>query len=402
MAGYWTDTLNQSLKWMLNMTTTAVWSLGFRPFFLLAGISAVVFIALWGGLIAHGGFPQNYYSPLNWHAHEMLFGYTVAVVSGFLLTAVKNWTGRETASGIKLASLVLVWLLGRLMPFMNNWVDDWFIALVDLAFLPYLILCLAMPIWQQRTFRNAPVLLLLLGLFVANILFHMDTLQLTNVGVTRLLHVAIGIILIFIAIIAGRVVPFFIRSACKGTVPLVWPVIEWISVLSIVAIVVLKAFYDDSNALLLVSVVAVLSNAIRMMAWSSTEAFKQPMLLVLFSGYLWMVLGIGLDALSLLNIGSSQLALHAMTVGSIGVLTLGMMCRVSLGHTGRAIKANWLIVLAFLLINGAVVFRVLFPLFMPMDYVLWLNVSSVLWLLAFLLFSVYFTPVLLARRVDED
>ncbi|MBQ0725686.1 MAG: NnrS family protein [Cycloclasticus sp.] len=384
------------------MTTTAAWSLGFRPFFLLAGISAVVFIALWGGLIAHGEFPQNYYSPLHWHAHEMLFGYTVAVVSGFLLTAVKNWTGRETASGIKLASLVLVWLLGRLMPFLNNWVDGWFIALVDLVFLPYLILCLATPIWQQRTFRNAPVLLLLLGLFSSNVLFHLDILQFTSMGITRLLHVAIGIILIFIAIIAGRVVPFFIRSACKGTAPLVWPVIEWLSVLSIVAIVVLKAFYNSSSALLLVSVVAVLSNAIRMVAWYSKGVFKHPMLLVLFSGYLWMVLGIGLDALSLLNIGSSQLALHAMTVGSIGVLTLGMMCRVSLGHTGRAIQANWLIVMMFLMINGAVIFRVLFPLFMPMDYVLWLNVSSVFWLLAFLLFSAYFTPFLLARRADGD
>lgn len=383
------------------MATAAVWSLGFRPFFLLAGISAVVFIALWGGLIAHGAFPQNYYSPLNWHAHEMLFGYTIAVVSGFLLTAVKNWTERETASGIKLASLVLVWLLGRLMPFMNNWVDPWLIALVDLAFLPYLLICLAMPIWQQRTFRNAPVLVLLLGLFAANVLFHMTVLQLMNLDIARVFHLSVGIILIFIAIIAGRVVPFFIRSASKGAVPVVRPAIEWFSVLSIVALVVLKVLNEDSLVFLITSVIAVVSNTLRMMAWYCKGIFKNAMLWVLFSGYLWMIVGIGLDALFVLNIGSPQLALHAMTVGSIGVLTLGMMCRVSLGHTGRAIKANWLIVIAFLMINGAVVFRVLLPLFIPVAYTLWLNVSSVLWLLAFLLFSVNFIPILLARRADK-
>jgi uncharacterized protein involved in response to NO len=331
----------------------------------------------------------------------MLFGYTVAVLSGFLLTAVKNWTGRETAEGAKLAALAVLWLLGRAVPFMANILDGWLIALVDLAFLPCLILYLAIPIWQQAKLRNVPVLLLLLGMFVSNVLFHLDVLKLTAIGVGPLSHLVIGIILIFITIIAGRVVPFFIKSGSPGSIPVVWPLVEWVSVLSIVVLMILKPFYYGSYAFLACCAVAMASNTIRMTGWYCKGIYRLPMLWVLFSGYLWMIVGVSLDFLSVFDIVPPQLALHAMTAGAIGVLTLGMMCRVSLGHTGRAIKANAIILAAFLSINAAVFFRVIVPLFMPADYVLWLTVSSGLWLMAFLLFFIYFTPVLLRRRIDE-
>jgi uncharacterized protein involved in response to NO len=386
---------------VLNKLFCSLWSIGFRPFFLLAAASSVVFMAIWGGMIAHGNFPQNYYNPVSWHAHEMLFGYTVAVLSGFLLTAVKNWTGRETAEGAKLAALAVLWLLGRAVPFMANILDGWLIALVDLAFLPCLILYLAIPIWQQAKLRNVPVLLLLLGMFVSNVLFHLDVLKLTAIGVGPLSHLVIGIILIFITIIAGRVVPFFIKSGSPGSIPVVWPLVEWVSVLSIVVLMILKPFYYGSYAFLACCAVAMASNTIRMTGWYCKGIYRLPMLWVLFSGYLWMIVGVSLDFLSVFDIVPPQLALHAMTAGAIGVLTLGMMCRVSLGHTGRAIKANAIILATFLSINAAVFFRVIVPLFMPADYVLWLTVSSGLWLMAFLLFFIYFTPVLLRRRIDE-
>jgi len=386
---------------MLNARTLAVFSIGFRPFFLMAGISSVALIYLWVRFLAGAEFPQNYYSPLNWHAHEMLFGYGVAVFSGFLLTAVGNWTGRKIADGIKLAALALLWLLGRLMPFTAGSVPNELIALIDLSFLPCLIVYLAIPIWQQKKIKNLPVLLLLLAMFLANLFFHLELLGVTQLGLSSILQAVIGAMLVFIAIIAGRVIPFFVRSGAKGSSPIVWPMVEKVSVLSIVALMVLKPFDYGSTLFLLCSLIAMVSNTIRITGWYCKPVIKVPLLWVLFTGYAWMIVGIGLDFLAAVEVVSPALALHAMTAGSIGVLTLGMMSRVSLGHTGRPLKASKLIASAFALVNIAVLFRVIAPIIVPAKYSLFLHISSGFWLLAFACFVFYYTPVLLRPRADE-
>jgi len=364
---------------MLNKRTLAVWSIGFRPFFLMAGLSALVLMAIWFNYIAGGGFPQNYYTPLNWHAHEMLFGYGIAVFSGFLLTAVGNWTGLQTAAGIKLAALTLLWLLGRLLPFAEGLVSNELIALVDSAFLPCLIVYLAIPIWQQRKIKNLPVLLLLLFLCIANVLFHLNILGQISLPTSSILQMAVGAMLVFIAIIAGRVIPFFIRSGAKGSSPVVWPWVEKISVLSIVVLMILKPFYPESIGFLVCSLIAMTSNTIRLTGWYCQ-----------------------LDFLATFGVVSPMLALHAMTAGAIGVLTLGMMSRVSLGHTGRPLKASKLIATAFGVMNLAVFCRVLAPIIMPTQYNHLLQASSALWLLSFALFVFYYSPILLRPRADEQ
>jgi len=387
---------------MANKQVLPILRVGFRPFFLVAGIASLVLMFVWGGLTAHGIFPSNYYNPVSWHAHEMLYGYAMAVFSGFLLTAVKNWTGRATAEGVKLAVLASIWLLGRLVVFFDDVLPHELIAIVDLAFLPCLIGALVVPIWQQRMFKNLPVIFLLSCFFVANLFFHLGILNIITVNGSQLMQFVVGVMLVFIGLIAGRVFPFFIRAGAKGCQPVTWRFIEWLSMLSLLALLVLKPFYYGSMGFLVVSVVAMASHTIRLTGWFSVKAVKVPLIGVLFAGYGWLITGISLDFLAALNLVSPLLATHAMTAGAIGVLTLGMMSRVSLGHTGRTIQAPKVMTAAFVIINIAVFFRVIVPLVDPLNYMHWLTVASGLWVLAFVLFTSYFAPILLRRRVDED
>jgi len=383
------------------MHSHPLWSIGFRPFFLLSGIASVLLIFIWGGLFQHGIFPHNYYPPINWHGHEMLFGYTVGVLSGFLLTSVGNWTGKITAHGYTLAGLALLWLLGRLAPFAGNLVPAPLIAFIDLAFLPCLTVYLTIPIWQQRKYRNLSFIALLLCLFVANLFFHLDAMGITDVDTSKLFSFIIYIILAFVSLIAGRVIPFFTQRGLTGAMPVTWPLIEKISVLSIFGLMILKPLYFGSTIFIICSIIALLANTVRLTGWYCKGIHKVPLLWVLHLGYLWMIVGISLEILSVFDIVPPQLALHALTAGCIGTLTLGMMSRVALGHTGRPIKANKIIAFSFILLNIAVCFRVIAPLFSPINYIHWVTTSSGLWVLAFLIFALYFTPILLKKRADE-
>ncbi len=376
-------------------------TIGFRPFFLAAGLSGVILIFIWGAFISRGIFPDNYYSPVGWHAHEMLFGYTLAVLSGFLLTAIRNWTGMDVASGNKLAIIAIVWLLGRLAPFADDLFPAALIALIDLAFLPLLIVYLAIPLWAQRKIKNLPILLLLMIMFIANLLFHLTVLGVMEEGISQSLYLVVGVTMVFIAIIAGRVFPFFIRGGLPGSNPVAWSVVEMISLLSIVGLMVLKPFFYESFVYSLCAGIAILSNAVRMSGWYCKGVLKVPLLWILLAGYGWMIIGIVLDLLAAHQLVAPQLGLHAVTVGAIGVITLGMMSRVSLGHSGRPLIVSQSITIAFVMINLAALFRVIVPLFMPSLYTACLAVSAGLWVMAFLFFSIYYVPILVQKRADE-
>ena len=385
---------------MIEKRVPPLLSIGFRPFFLLAGLASVTLIFIWGGLLQHGIFPQNYYSPVNWHAHEMLFGYTVAVVAGFLLTSVKNWTGITTAEGYSLAGLALLWLLGRLVPFAEAILPVWLLALIDLAFLPCLTIYLAIPLWRERKARNYILIALLLSMFVANILFHLDTFGVTSIGVSHLYSLVVGAIMVLVAIIAGRVLPFFTQRGLPGAQPISWPWVDKISIGSLLALMLIKPFFVSSLAFMACSIIAIVANTIRLTGWYCKGVHKVGLLWVLFTGYAWLIVGLTLDFMAAFSIAPPQLALHAMTVGCIGVMTLGMMTRVSLGHTGREILANKVITASFLVINLAVFCRVIMPLIDPAGYMVWVVTSSGLWSLAFAIYIIYFMPVLFKKRAD--
>ncbi|MGZ5054470.1 MAG: NnrS family protein [Methylobacter sp.] len=377
-----------------------LFALGFRAFFALAGFAALVLIVLWNA-IYNGTLTSIHYYPANyWHAHEMLLGYAVAVIAGFLLTAVKNWTGKPTLTGDQLAGLCLLWLYGRVLPFYAGALPDAVIALVDFAFLPILAYQVSKPILQAKQFRNLFFIGLLMLLALGNGLIHAEMLGLLEYGASTGIQLVVATIIILILIIAGRVFPFFTERGIPGTLIIRNPLLDSLSVVSAVIVFALPLFGISGTLLALASVVAIAVNIARLAGWYVQRIWYVPLLWVLYAGYVWIILGFTLTALSAYALVLPSLALHAFTVGGIGVLTLGMMARVSLGHTGRALKASNAIAIAFVLINVAVLFRVLLPIAMPGWYENLVYVSTLSWLAAFSLFIFVYGPILTSVRVD--
>jgi uncharacterized protein involved in response to NO len=232
-------------------------------------------------------------------------------------------------------------------------------------------------------------------------LFHGAVLGYLESGINQALYLMVGGAVVFIAIIAGRVFPFFIRGGLPGSAPVAWPIVDKISLFSIVGLMILKPFFYETFLFALCAGVAILSNSVRMSGWYCKGVSKVPLLWVLLAGYSWLIIGIVLDLLASFDLVAPQLALHAMTAGAIGVITLGMMSRVALGHTGRPLVVSQSIQIAFVMINLAVFFRVIVPLFLPSLYADCLIIAGSLWVMAFLSFVIYYLPILLQKRADE-
>ncbi len=375
-----------------------VFALGFRPFFLLAGVAAAVLLPLWGIGFATGHLVNPYYGGFAWHVHEMLFGFAVAVIAGFLLTAVRNWTGIDTLAGAPLAVLAALWTAGRLLPFFAG-LPPTLVASVDLAFLPALMVALAVPLVRSGQRRNLALLLVLAGLWTANLAMHLQALGIGSGG-TRAGTAAVLLIVVLIAVIAGRVLPFFTERALPGARPWRHRGLEIAALGSLLALLVLVVLWPHSILVAPVALAAALLHTVRLGGWADARARHIPLLWVLFLGYAWIVVGLALYGLAALGLVAPSLAVHAFTAGAIGGLTLGMMARVALGHTGRAMQAAPLTIAAFVAVHLAAGARVLLPLFLPAEYAGWIALASILWSVAFALFLWVYTPVLLRPRVD--
>ncbi|MGZ5051508.1 MAG: NnrS family protein [Methylobacter sp.] len=377
-----------------------LFALGFRVFFALAGLAALILIVFWNAMFK-GTFLNAHYFPDNyWHAHEMLLGYAVAVIAGFLLTAVKNWTGKQTLTGDRLASLALLWLYGRILPFYAGLLPDVLIAAVDFAFLPILAYQISKPIIQAGQHRNLIFIALLLLLALGNGLIHLEMLGWQdNTAATGLLLI-VATIIVLILVIAGRVFPFFTERGIPGTLIIKNQVLDIASIASAVIVFALQLADISGTWLAIAAAAAALANIARILNWYVPRIWYVPLLWVLYVGYAWIILGFILTVLSAYAVVQPSLALHAFTLGGIGVLTLGMMARVSLGHTGRALKASNTIAIAFALINVASLFRVLLPIALPGWYDNLIYVSTLCWLAAFSLFIFIYGPMLSSPRID--
>ncbi|MFA5019029.1 MAG: NnrS family protein [Methylobacter sp.] len=377
-----------------------LFALGFRAFFALAGLAALILIVFWNAIF-NGTLTSEHYYPNNyWHAHEMLLGYAVAVIAGFLLTAVKNWTGKPTLTGDQLASLCLLWLYGRILPFYAGLLPDALITLVDFAFLPALAYQVSKPIIEAKQYRNLFFIGLIMLLALGNGLIHAQMLGLQENTATIGIQLVVATIIILILIIAGRVFPFFTERGIPGTLIIKNPLLDNASVASAVIVFALQIFGISGTLLALAAIVAVAVNVARLSGWYVQRVMYVPLLWVLYAGYGWIILGFMLTVLSAYSVVLPSLALHAFTLGGIGVLTLGMMARVSLGHTGRAMKASNAMAIAFVLINVAALFRVLLPIAMPHWYENLIYVSTLSWLAAFSLFVFVYVPILSSARID--
>ena len=377
----------------------ALFDLGFRPFFLAAALLAVMIQPLWLAAVMGYLTLPDYFGATGWHAHEMIFGYSSAVIAGFLLTAGGNWTGQVLAKGGMLTALVLLWLAPRILIFVPA-VPSELVAVLDLLFLPILALLLLRPIIKIKQWRNIafPVLLILMA--GGNLLIHAQALGWSESTAEAGLLLALYVIVLVIVLMAGRVVPFFIERGAQGARVRKWKWVEVISIASIVVLLPAELVWPDSISYQAVVAVAAVSHGIRWWGWLSRPAWRVPLLWVLIGGYFWVVAGLVLLLAATLSEIPKSLALHAFTVGGIGVLTLGMMARVSLGHTGRMLQPHPAMAWSFALINLAVVFRVLLPTVEIFPYEADVALATAVWEAAFLIFLVIYTPILIQPRVD--
>ena len=373
---------------------------GFRPFFLLAGFSAVVLMATWVPVFVGSIAFNTYYGQIDWHSHEMIFGYTVAVVAGFLLTAVRNWTERPTPAGGYLAVMVALWVFGRILPFFSEIFPNWFIALVDLAFLPVVAVGIGVPLVRSGGSRNLLFLPLLAALWTANFFVHAELVGLVPNLARKGIFLGLDLIVLLIVVMGGRVIPFFTERVLPGVVMKRWPIIEWLAPLSVIMFLLADFLFADSRQSASLAALAACANGIRLAGWYTYRYWRVPLLWVLHLGYGWIVAGFFLKVGAALGAVPLQFTIHAFTVGGIGVLTLGMMARVALGHTARPLSVGAAMVVAFGLVNLSAVTRGLLPILLPEWFSPLIVVSGVLWITAFLVFVVIYTPILTQPRID--
>ena len=378
----------------------ALFNLGFRPFFLFAGLTASLLLPLWTYAYTGGHITFGYYRAVAWHAHEMVFGYTVAVIAGFLLTAVRNWTGMQTPGGIALASLVMLWLAGRVVPFLAGVLPQGMIAAVDLAFLPVLAVTLSVPLLRSRQKHNLVFLFVLAALTAANAMVHLQELGYTQSTAPGGVHFAVYLIVLLIAILGGRVIPFFTERGIAGATTRRWTSVEYLGFGALIALMALDLTGAAPIAVIVAGMLAAIGHALRQAGWYQRTVWSVPLLWVLHLGYAWLGAGFLLTALSAAGLINPMLALHAFTTGGIGTLTLGMMARVALGHTGRELRVGAAMTWAFVLANLSAVSRVFIPILSPGRYSDWIVLAGALWTVAFTLFVISYARVLIQPRVD--
>jgi uncharacterized protein involved in response to NO len=383
--------------------TLALGAKGFRPFFLLAALQAVLVVPLWLAIVGGVTGASAYLDPVSWHAHEMVFGFAVAVIAGFLLTAVGNWTQRETMVGRPLLALAVLWIAGRLCMLVAARLPRAVPALVDLAFLPLLALVIARPLFAARNRRNFVMVGVLATLFLANLAMHLDALGFFPLGSARRSSaVAVDLLVLVILVIAGRVFPMFTRNATGVSTIRSIAVLDVATIAGMALLVVVDAIGAEPKSAAALSCALGALGAARAVHWGARHSLREPLLWILHAGYAWIMLGLLMRALTAyIPALPATLAMHAITVGGIGSVTLGMMARVSLGHTGRPLKATPAMRWAFVAITAAALVRVAGPLLTsPSSYLGALVIAGALWSSAFATFLVVYAPVLFAPRVD--
>ncbi len=376
----------------------ALFNLGFRPFFLLAAFSAIILMGTW--VLAYVNIIQlnTYYGFIDWHSHEMLFGYAAAVIAGFLLTAVKNWTNVDTITKVPLALLAVIWLAARILPFTT--VPGIVIAIVDVSFFFFLALAVAHPILKAKQSNNF-IMIAIIGVFMlADILVQSQHLGIMATGVAKGNLLALYGVLLIIQVLTGRVMPFFTRVVVPQTEVVERPLLEKILLIVLILLALADFFALNGLIISLLAGILLVAHIMRVAPWFSKPVLNTPILWVLYAGYLWFLIGFAMKVMVGLDLVANNLAIHAWTVGVIGITTYGMMARVSLGHTGREMLPSKLAVSGFYLLTLATIIRVIFPLFSMAHYILWIEVSAVLWTVAFILFAIVYTPVLTQPRVD--
>lgn len=374
----------------------ALWSLGFRPFYLLAALQALLSVPLWAlqfsGLLEHA-----WLRGAAWHGHEMVFGYTLAVIIGFLFTAGRNWSGQPTPTGRPLMALAALWLLARVLvltPYAGA------AALVNVA-VPWLA---AWGLWRAlRAGSNKRnyffvALLLLMGLACGAL--HLSLMGWLPAAPGWGLPLALDVVLFMVAVMAGRVVPMFSNNGVPGLQARREPAVEKAALGSVIALALLDAAGIQGVLLSIVLPLTLAAHLLRWWLWQPWKTLRNPLVWVLHAAYLWLPLHLGLRTAAHLGWIAAGPATHALTLGVIGLITLGMITRTALGHTGRPLKAGPFEMAAYLALLAAALLRVFLPVLHPAALMLAVQLSAALWSLAFGLYLWRYAPILMRPRAD--
>ena len=361
----------------------ALFDLGFRPFYLLAGAFAALAVPLWAaeyaGWLAGPG--------IVWHAHEMIFGYAFAVIAGFLLTAVRVWTGRPTPTGAALAGIAALWLLARGLAFWSLPAAAWAGAVFALA----LAWGIGRPLLAAGNRRNYFFIVLVLALGAAGVVLQ----RLPQLGVA----IGLDVVLFVMAVVAGRVVPMFTNNGVPGAGARRH---SWVEAAALGAILALLAadVAQRTELAAAIAAFAAAAHAVRLALWSPLRTLRKPIVWILHASYAWIVVHLALRGLTGFGLLPYALGTHALTVGAIGGLTLGMMTRTARGHTARPLAAGRAEIAAYALVQLAALARVFVPLALPAAYVGATLVAAAFWFLAFALFVAAYVPILTRPRLD--
>lgn len=380
----------------------AILSYGFRPLFLLAGVWAALAMAVWSASLSAGFVLPSAYGMLDWHVHELLFGYVPAVVAGFLLTAVPNWTGRLPVVGTPLLVLVLVWLAGRAAMLLSAAVNPWLAAVIDMAFLAMLMAVIAREILAGSNWRNLKVLVLIGLLLAANGLFHYEAIGSGAAATGYSARFGLSVTLMLIMLIGGRIVPSFTHNWLarrgEGAMPVSFNRFDAVVMAASALTFIGWVLWPDERLLAILFVIAGGLNLWRLYRWAGYRASAEPLVLVLHAAYAFIPLGFftGAIALAWPQIANPGAFVHAWTAGAVALMTLAVMTRASLGHTGQPLRATPAIASIYVLVALSAVFRILAGFNLVADVLIY--AAAALWIAGYTLFVILYAPLFLKPR----
>jgi uncharacterized protein involved in response to NO len=373
---------------------------GFRPFFLAAGLWGALVVAVWLAIIAGALALPSAFDPAAWHAHEMLFGYAVTAVAGFLLTAIPNWTGRLPVSGSRLALLVGLWAIGRLAVATSAVIGVETAAAADAAFLFVFWATILREILAGRNRRNLVVAALVGLLAVCNLLIHLEYLGVAETAALGF-RLAITVLLLLVTLIGGRIVPSFTRNWLAKQGETVFPSpfgrLDRLALAASLSAGLLWTFQPEGVLTGVVVLFAALSNGLRLARWRGHRTLSEPLVWILHIGYGWLAVGFAVLAVSLLSSALPQTAaIHAFTAGAVGTMTLAVMTRATLGHTGRALTAGPWTTAIYVLVTASGLLRVVSPILEHAEMAV-VALAGLCWIAAFGLFVALYGPLLAGR-----
>lgn len=388
----------------MNKSRFALFNFPFRLFFLLTGLYGVVTVGAWMSYLFGGLALPLGWSSVHWHAHEMLFGLTSAAIAGFLLTAMCNWTGVPPLHGGALLGLACLWLAGRVMMWTASWWPAGWVAVVDLLFLPWMAIYVARVLLAHGNKRNLIMVAILLLLTLANGMMHAGFMTGSGFWLTLGQLTAFNLITLMMVVIGGRIIPLFTINWLRNTggdIAAVAPSARLDRVALITTALLVPADWLMGFPWItgfLAAVAGVLHGA-RLATWGGWKTGREPLLWILHLGYVWIVVALLLKGAAAFNLVAASVWQHALGVGAMGTLILGIMTRVALGHTGRSLALPPFGVLIYLAITLGALSRVLTAVHV-MDYRVGLSIAAIGWTLAFSLFVLIYWPILSRPRAD--